>query len=55
MSNSDQDTQTESHHKFRNDPEDCGHGGTIHLGRGYDADKQCKLCGVKFDRFGREV
>jgi hypothetical protein len=40
---------------YEKDPEDCGHGGTIHLGRGYDAAKQCKLCGAKFDRYGKVI
>ena len=43
------------HRDWRNDPSECGHGGTIHLGRGFDAEKQCKLCGQKFDGLDRPV
>lgn len=36
-------------------PENCGHGGTIHLGRGYEGEKKCKLCGAVFDGLGRRI
>lgn len=42
-------------HTYRNDPVNCGHGGTNHVGGVSGVSKRCRLCGQLFDRLGRPV